>query len=394
MKSSKAILVLVILIALGVVVGKVLIKKRRVELLSYTPPKSYPLPVEYAVVKRGNINERFKYLGQVLPYTYASISTKVSGTVLKVYKREGEHFKKGELLARIDSSEIENTILALENQKKAKESLLKGLESQLKAAEVAEKNARNEYERELFLFRRGAVPKEAVEKYQNLYESAKARVETIKSQMRELKHAIISIEKQEKSVASKLKYTEIRALKSGTVANVLLYPGDEALPGKPIMKVFYDSDGFRVLVNVPPRDARETELGSPVKVEGLEIGRVEKIYPAANQKNSLYTVEIRLNKLKGIKPGELVETVLEGKSYEGFVLPYSAILHLKDGSYVLTVQGHSVKAVPVKVIKRVNNRVVVSGNLLEGEKVVVGRESKLLEVLRVKNVNLVEAFNG
>ncbi len=394
MKSSKAILILIILISLGVVAGKVLIKKRRAELLSYTPPKSYPLPVEYAVVKRGNINERFKYLGQVLPYTYASISTKVSGTVLKVYKREGEHFKKGELLVKIDSSEIENTILALENQKKAKESLLKGLESQLKAAEVAEKNAKSEYERELFLFRRGAVPKEAVEKYQNLYESAKARVETIKSQMRELKHAIISIEKQEKSVASKLKYTEIRALKSGTVANVLLYPGDEALPGRPIMKVFYDSDGFRVLVNVPPEDAKEIELGSPVKVNGLEIGKVEKLYPAANQKNSLYTVEVKLTKLEGIKPGELVETVLKGKSYNGFILPYSAILHLKDGSYVLITRGHSVKAVPVKVTKRVNDKVVVSGDLSEREKVVVGRESKLLEVLRVKNVNPVEAFNG
>jgi len=394
MRSSKAILILIILIIIGVVIGKVLIKKRRAELLSYTPPKSYPLPVEYAVVKKGKINDEFRYLGRVFPYTYASVSTKVAGTVLKVYKREGEHFERGELLARIDSSQIENTILSLESQKKAKESLLMGLKSQLKAAEVAEENARKEYKRELFLYKRGAVPKEAVEKYQDIYESAEARVETVKSQINELKHAIAAIERQKKSIASQLKYTEVRAVKSGTVANVLLYPGDVALPGKPIMKVFYDSDGFRVLVNVPPEDAKEIEVGSPVKVEGAEIGRVEKIYPAADTKNSLYTVEVKLKELKGVQPGELVETVIKGKPFYGFILPYTAILHLKGGDYVLVAEGHSVREVPVNLIKRVSNKVVVRGNLNVGEKVIVGRESKLLEVLRVKNVNLVEAFNG
>ncbi len=394
MRSSKSILILIILIIIGVVIGKVLIKKRRAELLSYSPPKSYPLPVEYAVVKRGSLRETFKYIGEVLPYTYASVSTKVPGTILEVYKREGEHFKRGELLARIDSSQIENTVLSLESEKRAKESLLSGLKSQLKAAEVAEENARKEYERELYLYKRGAVPKEAVERYQNAYESARAKVETIKSQMEELKHSIAAIERKRKSVASQLKYTEVRAVSDGTVAKVLQYPGDVALPGKPIMRVFYDRDGFRVLVNVPPKDAREIEVGSEALVEGLKIGKVEKIYPAANVKNSLYTVEVRLKELKGVKPGELVETVLTGKPFTGFVLPYTSILHLKGGSYVLVVEGHSVRAVPVKLLKRVNDKVVVEGDLKEGERVVVGRESKLLEVLRVKNVNLAEAFNG
>ena len=394
MKGYKALIILLIIILVGFVIGKKLIQKRRAELLSYPTPKTYPLPVEYAVAKKGTLRDEFKYLGKVLPYEYASVSTKVAGTILKVYKREGEHFKKGELLAKIDSSQIKNEILSLESQKKAKESLIAGLRSRLKAAKVAEENARREYERELYLYKRGAVPKEAVEKYQNAYERAKANVKTIVSRIKELKHAIRAIEKRKKSIASQLKYTEVRAVKSGTVARVFLYPGDVALPGKPIMRVFYDESGFRVVVNVPPKDARELEKGSKVRVNGEEIGKLVKIYPAANEKNGLYVAEVKVNSLKGIKPGELVETVFYGKSYSGIVLPYDSVLHSKGGDLVLAIKGNRVVPVPVKVLKRVNGKVVVRGKIREGEKVVVGRESKLIEVLRTRKVVPAEAFNG
>ncbi len=394
MKGYKALIILLIIILVGFVIGKKLIQKRRAELLSYPTPKTYPLPVEYAVAKKGTLRDEFKYLGKVLPYEYASVSTKVAGTILKVYKREGEHFKKGELLAKIDSSQIKNEILSLESQKKAKESLIAGLRSRLKAAKVAEENARREYERELYLYKRGAVPKEAVEKYQNAYERAKANVKTIVSRIKELKHSIRAIEKRKKSIASQLKYTEVRAVKSGTVARVFLYPGDVALPGKPIMRVFYDESGFRVVVNVPPKDARELEEGSKVRVNGKEIGKLVKIYPAANEKNGLYVAEVKVNSLKGIKPGELVETVLYGKSYSGIVLPYDSVLHSKGGDLVLAIKGNRVVPVPVKVLKRVNGKVVVRGKIREGEKVVVGRESKLIEVLRTRKVVPAEAFNG
>lgn len=394
MKSSKALIILLLIILVGFIIGKKLIQKRRAELLSYSPPKTYPLPVEYAVAKKGTLREEFRYLGKVYPYEYASVSTKVAGTVLKVYKKEGERFKKGELLAKIDSSQIRNAVLSLENQKRAKESLISGLRSKLQAAKIAERNAKKEYERELFLYKRGAVPKEAVEKYQNAYEKAKATVKTILSQINELKHAIRAIERQKKSVASQLKYTEVRAVSDGTVARVLLYPGDVAVPGRPIMRVFYDKSGFRVLVNVPPQDAKELEVGSKVKVNGKEIGKLVKIYPAANRENGLYVAEVKLNSLQGIKPGELVETVLYGKSYSGIVLPYESILHMKNGSSVLVLKEGTVVPVPVKVLKRVNDKVVVSGNLKEGERVVVGRESKLIEVLRTRKVVPAEAFNG
>ncbi len=393
-RTIKAIIVILIITIIGVIIGKILIKKRREALLSYPPPKVYPIPVEYTVAKEGSISETFHYVGEVLPYTYANVSTKVAGTVLKVYKREGEHFKKGELLAEIDSSQIESTVLALESEKRAKEALLSGLKAQLKAAEIAAKNAKNEYEREKFLYERGAVPKEAVEKYENAYHRALSQVKTIKSKIGELKLAVKAIEEKKRAVASQLQYTEVRAIKDGTVAKIFLYPGAVAVPGRPIMRVFYDSDGFRVLVNAPPEEAKEIEVGAPVKIEGKPIGVVSKIYPAADPKSGLYTVEVKLKRLDGLKPAQTVRADLKGKAYSGIVLPYLSVLHMKDTDMVLKLKGTEVIPTPVKVLKQVNQWVVVSGNVKPGDKVVVGRESKLLEVLRRKSAVPAEAFNG
>lgn len=393
-RTVKAIVVILIITVIGVAVGKILIKKKRAELLSFPPPKVYPIPVEYAVAKEGSVRDTFHYVGEVLPYTYANVSTKVAGTVLKIYKREGEHFRRGELLAKIDSSQIENTVLSLESEKRAKEELLEGLKAQLKAAEIVERNAKKEYEREKFLYEKGAVPKEEVEKYENAYHRALSQVKTLKSKIGELKLAVKSIEEKKRAVASQLQYTEVRAVKDGTVAKVLLYPGDVAVPGKPIIRVFYDSDGFRVLLNAPPEEAKEIEVGAPAEVEGKPLGTVSKVYPAADPRTGLYTVEVKLKELNGLKSAQTVKVDLKGKKYSGILLPYLSILHMKDTDLVLKIKGTQVIPTPVKVLKQVNRWVVVSGNLKPGEKVVVGRESKLLEVLRRKSAVPTEAFNG
>ncbi|WP_457677729.1 efflux RND transporter periplasmic adaptor subunit [Thermovibrio sp.] len=391
MNSKRAVLLLVILVAVGVIGGKLLIEKKRRELLSYPTPKRYPLPVEWAKVREGELKEKLQYFGKVVPYQYAQISTKVSGTVLKVFKKEGEEFKRGELLAEIDSSQIENTILALQEEERGKSSLIPALKAQLKAAKVAEENAKREYEREIFLFKRKAVPKEAVEKAQNAYEAAKAKVESLKAQISELENGIKSIRAKEKALESSLKYAQIRAVKDGVVEKVYAYPGSIAVPSRPLMEVFYPKDGLRVLVELPPKEAEEVPLKETVKVEGKPIGILEKVYPSAS-KEGLLVLEVKLK--EPIKPNRLVEVELETKGQKGTLVPLYSILHLKGGSFVLVIEGNSVKPVKVKVLKSSQNWVLVSGNLKPGQKVVVGRESSLLKAYRVKKVVAAEEFNG
>lgn len=383
MKTKTAWIIFILILIFGLVPVAVAVKKRKAAIASIPTPTVYPIPVEWTTIKSGTLRDSFSYVGTVKPYKYATVSTKIPGTVLKVYKKEGDVFHKGELLARIDSSEITNNILALENAKRAKEDTLPGLKAKLKFAEIALKNAKKEFNRESFLFKRGAVPERVVEGAENQLAAAKSNLKTVKSTIEGLNSSILSIGKQVNALKDQLKYTEIRAVDDGVVAEVLSYEGDMALVGKPIMKVYYPKYGFRVLVNVPPEDAKEMPVGSSVFINGKEVGKLIKYYPAANSINSLYVAEVRVDRASNLKPGENVTLKILGSAYEGQLVPIYSILHMKDGDYVLAIgENGQVKPVKVKVLKTVEGQAVISSNLQEGTKLVVGRESKLLEVFR------------
>ena len=392
MSSRKALIIFAIFVIAGVIIGKILIEKRKEELFSYPPPKVSPLPVEWATVREGSLKGKLSYFGKVIPYQYANLSTKVAGTVLKVYKKEGESFRRGETLVEIDSSEISKNIASLKSQQRARASLLKGLKARLEAAKVEEKNAKTEYERELFLFKNRAVPKEAVEKAQNAYEGTRAKVKGIEAEIEELKNTLKSLKEKEEALRSSLSYTKVVALKDGVVANVLAYPGTVALPGKPLMKVFYPEDGMRVLVELPPEETKEIILGSTVRVNGKEIGKAEKLYPAASPAG-LVILEVALSKGTPFRPNQLVKVEIPTKEVKGLILPTSALLHMKNGVFVLVIEEGKVKAVKVKVLKEGPKLSVVKGNLSPGQKVVVGRESGLLRAYRLKRVIPAEEFN-
>jgi RND family efflux transporter MFP subunit len=392
MGSKRALLILSLILVVLALIGGALVKKRKEELSKLPPPKTYPVPVEYAVVKKGTVYPEFRFVGQVEPISYAKVSTKVSGTILKLYKREGDFARKGELLLEVDPGEIEKNLSSLKAQEEAVRKVAQGIKAKIEAARVALKNAKEEYQRELFLYRNKAVPKEAVERAENAYHRSLAELKSLKAELNRNLLTADSIKKKREALSENLKYAKVRALKDCVVSKVMAYEGELALAGKPILELFY-LEGLRVLVKVPPEVAKEVPLGSRATVEGVEA-RVEKIYPGADEKTHLYSLEIRPTGKASFRPRELVKLTLRGKPVKGELLPATSILNLKGKRVVLLIEGNRVKPVEVKVIKEFEDKVVIEPSLPEGSKVAVGMESKLLKLLRLRKVVPVEEVNG
>jgi RND family efflux transporter MFP subunit len=392
MGTKRAVLLFILILVALALAGGILLKKRKEELSKLPTPKVYPVPVEYAVVRKGVLKPEYDFVGQVEPLSYAKVSTKVPGIVLKVYKREGDFFKKGELLVELDSGELLKSINSLKAQEEAVRKATEGIKAKIKAAQVALKNAKEEYERELFLYKNKAVPKEAVERAENAYHRALAELKSLEAELQKNLLTAESIREKRKSIAENLKYTEIRALKDGVVSKVMAYEGELAVPGKPLLELFY-LEGLKVLVKVPPEIAREVPVGSRAKVEGVEA-TVEKLYPGADEKTHLYILELRPAEKSTFKPGEVVRVTLKGRAVNGELLPAMSILNLKDKRVVLLIEGNRVKPVEVKVLKEFEDKVIIEPELPEGSKVAVGMESKLLKLLRLKEVVPVEEVNG
>ena len=65
------------------------------------------------------------------------------------------------------------------------------------------------------------------------------------------------------------------------------------------------------------------------------------------------------------------------KKIKGLIVPVNSLLHLTDGTYILTFKNERFEKIPVKVIDSNENYVVIEGNIEEGIPIAVAEESKL-----------------
>jgi multidrug efflux pump subunit AcrA (membrane-fusion protein) len=70
-----------------------------------------PAAVEIAPATRGNIATYVVLDGQVAPQFDATLATAEAGTVSAVYVNEGDHVRKGELLVKLDDSQLQAQLI-------------------------------------------------------------------------------------------------------------------------------------------------------------------------------------------------------------------------------------------------------------------------------------------
>ena len=99
--------IIVIVVILLLIVGAVIVVKKKKGSIANTPTMApYPLPVETAEVKDGNISISSHYLGTIMPLNYADVAPRITGNILSVNVREGDRVHKGQLLVHLDDSAL------------------------------------------------------------------------------------------------------------------------------------------------------------------------------------------------------------------------------------------------------------------------------------------------
>ncbi len=119
--------------------------------------------------------------GEIQPVTKVEVGTQVSGKVEKLYVDYNSHVTKGQLLAELDRSTLQERI----NQ----------CQANLASAQSSLTQARLSYERVKALYDRGAETKESLENAENQYNQAKSQVDLSKTSLRsaEVDHSYATI---------------------------------------------------------------------------------------------------------------------------------------------------------------------------------------------------------
>ncbi len=359
MSNKRYILVVLLILVVFFGFGFYKLKQRKLEFQKLPTPQRLPYTVEAVHPKEGILKEYTTFQGFYEPYTKGFLSTKTNGAVVKLNVSEGDTFKKGQILAVIDPTDIKSQI-------EATEAKIEAQKAQIQALQVALETQKAIFERDKKLFETGGISKEQFQlsktKYMQTkaqYEAALSNLKALQAQLKNLKHNLEV-------------YTYIRAPYDGVVRKLLVREGDFVGAGKPLMETA-KTDLYRILVNVP----LQTSVGKEgfITLGGKEYKlTVNRVLPSTNQ--NLKVVEILTQKLP-LPDDSYINVSLPTKECKGFIVPFGAVLYLDAGTFVVNTDK---KLIPVKVGAISKNLACVKGNLSPQMGILVAGQFRLREI--------------
>ncbi|MFZ5596507.1 MAG: efflux RND transporter periplasmic adaptor subunit [Bacillota bacterium] len=306
-----------------------------------------------------------------------TIVPKVGGKVSYVGVDVGSRVKAGQVLMKIDMSDVE---AQMEQQRVA----INNAEAGIKQAQLDLDTAKANYDRAKSLYDSGALSKADFEnKYQVPYEQAKLRAEEIAPNA--LAQAKAALQTLEVNYSNSVITSPI----DGEVTARNVNPGEICSPTKTAFSVA-DLSGMVVSAYVKEEMINSIKVGQKVSVkidsvDGMQEAEVKNISAEIDPVAKGYKVKFRiLNPTVQIKPG-MFARVYSGDVKAGeFVIPKTALSGDGGSYWVFIYEGGKVSKVPVTVVKMSDNYVVIAGGVSEGQDVVVSSSSGLADGMSVK----------
>lgn len=180
-----------------------------------------------------------------------ALSSKMLGRIVKLYADEGDKVTKGEILVKLDSSDI----IAQKEQAFAQ---LKLTEENINLSNINVEKAEEDFQRAKVQFEGKIIPKEQYDHALKAYQSAQAELNIAKTK--------IGTEKaQLEVIATQLANTIIKSPMNGVIAKRWVLTGDVVQPGQPIFSI-YNLDSIWVTADLQETDITNVRVGEDVDI--------------------------------------------------------------------------------------------------------------------------------
>lgn len=265
--------------------------------------------------------------GSLAPFTEATVKAKVAGELVAVTVREGESVKAGQVLARIDLTEVQARVAAREADVEAARAQLVW----------AEKNR----SQQKALLDKAFISQSAFDNIQSNYDVAAARLRAAQAELVVAK----------KSLGDAV----LVAPFAGIVSQRLAQPGERVALDARVIGIV-DLSRMQLEATVPPAAIGEVKVGQPLRfaVEGFGErefeGRIERINPAASAGTRSISVYAVIENPQGVlRGGMFARGALRLGQVEGaLAIPVSAIREDAGQAYVYLVTEGQVRRRNVK----------------------------------------------
>jgi RND family efflux transporter MFP subunit len=366
----KKLITLILVVAI-VAAGLLLLHKRKADLAQASPAPIMPAVVATTDLKTQAVTLTLPAMGVVASDISAVLSTRISGQVMEVSKQEGDPVKKGEILARIDATDLEakkqGVVLQRQGivfQVEAKKAEVNALEMSLKSAEEAHARTKE------LLDIKGASPEQ--------YSQEQAEIAKLKAGLTAARNSIETLQKSMGTLAASMReidsvmnYATLVAPIDGTVSQILARPGDLATPGKPLMRIS-SKTGLYLNLSLP-----DTLRADEVMLAGRALPLTSKDQTG---ETGLVQYVAPLPQNLGLVEGQFVNVSVVVYKGEDVLLPIDALLTMNGSSsvFVLASDGKA-QRLSVRIKARGVEGATVDQDLA-GRKVIIAKPDILLRV--------------
>lgn len=307
-------------------------------------------PVEYTTV------------GSVVSDQRVDVTSRLSGYIRAVLVHEGERVQRGQVLVRIDPSDVEGGI--------------RQAQAGVRAAEAAFRDSQADREHFQHLFEHGTISENELRKIVLKDDAAR---ETL-NQAR----AVLD------TASAQREYAVIKSPVDGTVVARSKLSGDLAVPGMPILTLEAGHGLlFEAFVDADKRSMAAFAVGKPVEVriDGLDAplkGTVRRLVPSADPNTRSYQMKISLPDTAGLTPGMFGRAAFQIGESKVPVVPRKALVE-RGGLYGVFVvdSKDQVYFRWLHTGREWADRVEVTAGLQPGERLVAAPDSTLRDGDRI-----------
>ena len=378
-KKVIAILIIVLIFA-----GAILLLKTRKANLSKAPVAAVlPVVVESITVQPHPVTLTLPAMGVVSSDISTTLSTKISGRILKLYKQEGDSINKGDLLIQIDDRELRAKKESLRLKRDSLGYDITAKQGNLKALQTTLENAIESHARTKELLDVKGASIEQYNKEQTEIAQLTAQLQSAKSGIEMLRAGVDELLQSDKEIDTQLSYTRITAPIDGTLSARLAMAGDLALPGKPLLKIAAE-DGLFLDIKLP----------SDIQSKAIRFQGQEFVLTPKNQAGSSGLREYRAALPLGntLVEGEFLNVDLVLFNGKGVLLPNDVLLTVQGTTSVLVYQDGKVERTPVTVIRR-GSEGVMAREELGGKTLLLAKPDILLRATSGAPVTILSKSN-
>jgi len=314
-----------------------------------------------------NIPEVYQTTGTVESRAEANISPRITSRIINVNVRSGDLVKKGQSLIKLEDSALQSSVLETSSRIDSISARIGSAENAIKSAEAVLELAQTEQARNVKLYSSKAVSQKIYEQSISNFKKASAELSRAQQNVQSLIAEKKALKQRQELSKTLLAYSEINSPIDGVVGERTVDPGDLAIPGKILMKVF---DPSKLMLEIPVRESliKKVKLGEKIVFEVKALnktyeGEIKEIVPYVDTKTRTFLVKVCINHSQGLVPGMYGVAKIQIGEKKELLIPEKAITKIGQTETVLVEEKGKIIKVFIRTIESSvpNMRIVLSG---------------------------------